>query len=311
MASSVVVDISPFIYDTFPTNGLVGFIAKRGSGKSVYCSYLASQLEFVQNGMVMVIAGSEKVRNDWGEYVHPLYIHPPSTQVLQKAIDDQNAIISKYAKSGKELPALLHKTIICDDTASLNAFMKSTQMRYIASNSRHLHMCVIVITQYAIQLSREFRSQLDLVVVMGRHTSRGIKSLYDDYCSSHYDIRTFKAVYSALTRNFGAMIIDARSGSEHILTFDKSPYPLPDDIKLGSPITWNFARQHYLDMHNLSSAGSSKLDDVIDDDEEQDEKEQESILQELAANRFVVHDNKGQILILKKSQYNQQKLKCD
>jgi len=301
MSRSEVVSVPRLNYTTFPKDTLIGVIAMRGSGKSCYSRLLLSRLKFVNDGIVRVMAGSSKVRGEWAQVVHKLYVAPPSIDGLDQFIKKQNSLVDKYEREGRDFPKELHTTLVLDDCAAHKAFMKSKQMEYLASNSRNLECTVIVIVQYIIQLTSEFRSQLNIVILLGNHNLRSKKYLHGEF-ASNIPYRTFEVVMHAMTRNRGVFIIDTRAHATDILTFDKSVWPPPENMRLGSDIMWNFSRNHFLNIDNIDPqfgpVASDALDDVIDEDDEMDEHGMNA-LRQLASNRVVFNDKKGQIIVMK------------
>jgi hypothetical protein len=313
--ATTVIDVPRFEPANFPKCGFVLALAKRGSGKSVYCAYMASKLPFVETGMAMSICGSEKVCQDWRNFIPKLYVHAASLEVLDMVIRNQNRLAKHFAEKSMPIPDALHMTLFIDDCASIPLIMKSKQLKYLASNSRHLNMCIILAAQYFVQVVREIRSQFDITMLLGKQTASNIKTVNDDYATC-VDLRTFRAVVISMLKDFGVLIIDSRSDAMDLLSFDKAPFPLPE-IKLGNPQQWEFSRQHFLDLDRVRDEHKRSLQVTENVDIEEDEdgfngdvtaKDEDNMLglglsndafHQLANNRIVVHDSKGKILILK------------
>lgn len=325
--ATTVIDVPRFEPVNFPKCGFVLVLAKRGSGKSVYCAYMASRLPFVATGMAMAICGSEKVCQDWRQFIPNLYVHAASIEVLDMVIQNQNKLAKYYATKSMPIPDELHVTLFIDDCASIPRIMKSKQLKYLASNSRHLNMCIIIAAQYFIQVVREIRSQFDITVLLGKQTARNIKTVNDDNATS-VDLRTFRAVVISMLKDFGVLLIDSRSDAVDLMCFDKAPFPLPD-IKLGGSHQWAFSRQHYLDLDRVrdkhrKAVEVAELDDdrtgCLNNVDGYDEKDDDDELglglsndafTHLTNNRIVVHDAKGKILILKSNKSRRRKQKKD
>jgi hypothetical protein len=309
MSRQQIVDIKPFAYDNFPPNGFVLILGKRGTGKSTWTKYICSKLDDCQQGIVIVMGGSGRVREAWSECVPPLYVVPPSIDYLERLRKEREKVIKKYASMGKKVPVHMHVTIIIDDVSADKNFMKSAILAWLASNGRHLELTVILLAQYVFQVPAEIRTQFDLVYVLSTSNRRAIQTLHSEYVG-HTDIRVFRPVLSAMTENKGALIIDNRSSTASISDtcfYGKiKPWPQPK-VTLGNPLLWKYSRVHYHSFEENSSSTrsrtrSSELGKLISNGKEEDEDDDDdhdtsAALEFLQTNRRIYSDRIGRIVV--------------
>lgn len=242
-----VVDIDRFDYSKLPPYGFIEVLGKRGTGKTTWTQYILQHTKSADTGLFSLIAGSETVRNAWSTLIHPMYIVGVDMAIshLERIRDNQNTLIRTKSKAEMEP---FHMTLVLDDVASNRKIMRSPILAYLASNSRHLHMTIIILVQYHCQVVKEIRNQFDLVFVLSTGDADIVKQLHKEYCAGT-TLETFRHVLGYVTEDFGMCVINNRLNSSnlsHICFYDRiSSYP-PDLIRLGSEEQWTFAENNYI-----------------------------------------------------------------
>ena len=290
-SSERVVDVKPIDFKIIPSTSYIIILGKRGTGKSTWARHLMNNMQVARGGMVVVMAGSERVKQSWGEHVPPLFVVDVSVDYLVNLIKQRNAIVRKY--EGKPFPPAQRMVLVMDDTSSNKAFMKSKPMLYLASNSRHLEMIVILLAQYLVQIVSEIRSQPDFVLTLNTSSLVAMRKLNEEFVASE-TLRIFRSVMTAVTSTpYSCFIIDNRVNAVKLddhCYYGKMPWPL-EDVRLGSPAAWDFSRKHYLP--NQGSV-ADKLKHLLEDDEDFDVDAHDLTVLE---NKHVMSDRLGRIVV--------------
>jgi len=247
------INVDSFDFNRLPQHGLFGILGKRGTGKTQIARYILQQLSSARTGMFAVIAGSKMVESSWRTVVHPLYIISGLSDgagYLGRIINQQNRNLCKYEARGEEIPASLGITIVLDDCASINSIMRSKELAYLAANGRHCHVTILILTQYYNQIITSVRCNIDIMFVLATANAKIISKLREEFASST-SMRLFKCIVSAVTDNFGCLVIDNRINAKthENLKSMRIPYPF-EEQRLGSQSMWHFAEAHYLNIND-------------------------------------------------------------
>ena len=291
-----VLDVKPIDFKTLPRDGFIMLLGKRGSGKTEWARFYIANILDAHDGMFILMAGSNKVRDSWKDLIHPLYHHEPSIQKLQDIRDRQNQQIEYYKSNNQPFPSKLHITIVLDDCGSIGSFMRSDILRWIASNGRHCEMRIILMLQYLHQCPAELRNQIDIVFALATANKRCINVLHSEYagCTS---ARVFRALLCAVTDNFGSLVIDNRINAMRIVDncfyARMESWPIVVTGQLGHPEMIEFANTHFLREKEVLP-----IDDRMEVEEDEEEKEFMDIVGIVRqSTRYM--DRQGQIVIRK------------
>lgn len=248
--STTTIDIKQYDFSTLPQTGFIEILGKRGTGKTTWTQYILTKSPSRDHGMFIVIGGSETVKESWSQFIHPLYVHDASVEYLERLRNQRNARIRHFQRLHREFPVTEHVTLVFDDIASNKKIMRSPIMGYLASNSRHLHMNIVILAQYHCQIPPEIRNQFDYAIILATSDAKTIARVHSEFCSI-IDLRSFRSVLSFATQKHGACVINNQSASMDIadvLSYGvMDTYPLVVQ-ELGSAQLWAFARERYIDV---------------------------------------------------------------
>jgi hypothetical protein len=314
-SSQTLIDIKPFDFGSIKPYSFLAFVAKRRSGKSTWATEFNRRMASSQWGTVVVLAGSENTKEYWksesGGNVHPLYVHDPCTEILEKVRDQQNRRITRAKVEKKPLDDRLHHvTIIMDDVGCNTHIMKSKILSYLASNGRQLHVTLMLMLQYFNQMPAELRVQLDYVVVLATSHRRNINKLYDEFASS-VEPRVFRSVLNAVTGDYGAMVIDNTKTDVHTISdncFYSKVLKFPVDCPpLGCRAVRDYAKEHYMDREKIVGAlkqharGGGGGGGEVEEEEGLSDVDSRLVMSEeelrLLDNKRVYSDSKGCIIV--------------
>ena len=243
------VDILAFDWSSLPRCGFFEILGKRGTGKTTWAQFALQHSPTRTTGNFIIMCGSEVAKTSWSKIVHPLFIYDVSETHLEGLRDTQNEAVKQHTKLQSPVPENRHITLILDDVASNKKLMRSQILAYLASNSRHLQMCIYVLAQYHCQIVTEVRNQFDMVFMLNTQDTKSITRIHSEYCSS-IDLRIFRHVLNHITKDFGMLVIDNQSAStctNEICFYAKmAEYP-PLLEPLGCRDGWDFGQAHHWD----------------------------------------------------------------
>ena len=84
MSNHETTEVHEFNIKDIPYNGFIQILGKRGTGKTSWAKHICANLEDNGEGIFIVMAGSEKVKESWAEMVPKLFIVDPNEAYLEK-----------------------------------------------------------------------------------------------------------------------------------------------------------------------------------------------------------------------------------
>lgn len=258
MVQQTSVDLTRFDFSTLPDTGFFEILGKRGTGKTTWTQYITQFSPHKDTGTFIVIVGSESVRRSWESLVAKAFVIDVDDGVnqLERIKRTQSKLQRDRDNQSDDNTSVLtpshpaeHLTLIMDDVASNNEIMRSNALRYLASNSRHLNMCIFILAQYHVQIPSEVRAQFDIVFMLTTADKRNIERIHAEYCSCT-DIRLFRAILTHATEDHGLLVIDNQTAHHDIVEMcahaSIDAYP-PILARVGAPEQWNFTNEYFID----------------------------------------------------------------
>lgn len=250
---------------------IVILVGRRGTGKS-FCLRDICWHFHKEINKILVMSGTEDCSPFFANFV-------PANCIRKKFMPDLAASVvnSQYIKC-KELyqaqarrdPRYANEDCrimwILDDCMYDEKWAKTELMRYIFTCGRHLKIFLIVTMQYPLGIPPPLRSNIDAVFLMNDRGAN-VQKIYDTYASGVFDnFNEFKMVFSQVTQDRHAMVIDQNSTSNRLqdLVFyykaqDHGPF------RMGSPEDWraseeeaNDAKRKYMNDVNEYQPGMNK-----------------------------------------------------
>ena len=301
MSQHETAEIHEFDIKSLPCNGFIQIIGKRGTGKTSWAKHICSNLEDSKNGIFIVMAGSEKVKESWSEYIPGLFVLDPSEMYLEKIKNIQNKNIKMFLSRKEEFPQDLHITLIMDDCSSNKAIIRSKIMAWFGSNGRHIELRVILLTQYLNQIIPELRCQFDVVVILATSNKKNVTKFHEEFVGCG-NLRTFHTILNIMTEDNGALIVDNRTNPSSLSSccfYGKiNPWPIPAK-RLGHPTTWEFNDKHFILQEEEEENITTKDNMDVEIDEEDDMGEISSRIELLGNEKRMYSDRHGSILVRK------------
>jgi len=194
---------------TIPNDKVCVFIGKRGTGKSTLVTDMLYNKRSIPCGLVM--SGTEEGNSHYSNYVPRLFIHNKySKESLEKLIKRQKKLLKKGIRKGIETFVLM------DDCMYDKKFLKDECMREIFLNGRHYKITFMLCMQYCMDLTPDFRTNIDYIFVLRENVIQNRERLYKNFFGIFPSLDIFNQVMTACTENYECLVLDNTSKSNKI-----------------------------------------------------------------------------------------------
>lgn len=226
-------------------------VGKRGSGKSKMLVDLMYHLPPVD--FVIGMAPTEETIETFRQFIPESCIyHQFNQSKLEQMIALQRELIRKKIKRSILL--------ILDDCLYEKSVLKSTAMREIFLNGRHLHIAMVICAQYVMDLSPDLRTNVDYIFSMRENIISNRAKLHKFFYGMFEKYEDFAKTMDATTANFGSMVLDNTSKSNEIeecVYWYRASIDLPE-FKLGRNIFWKLDKK-------CKRENNAETEDVMDE----------------------------------------------
>lgn len=236
-------------------------IAKRGSGKSWIVRELLYHYRDIPVGTI--ICPTDKMSKFYGIFFADLYIHYDySSELIQGILLRQDKMIEKYNEYlAKKRVVDPRAFIIMDDClADEKAWVNDKFIRELLMNGRHYKVMYILTMQAPLGIKPQLRNQFDYVFLLFTDKVAEQKKIYDHYAGMFPTFDAFRQVYSGITKDFGAMVINNRGNMDNFLekVYWYKARKLDDtDVTIGCK---QFNKAHELNFNKNWSKGGRLID---------------------------------------------------
>lgn len=212
-------------------------VGKRATGKTVLVTDLLYQKR--NTPLVVVVSGTESANAYFSQFVPDLFIYDTySPDILTNLIAMQKRKISR----GKPESAL----ILLDDCAFEKSLKSDKMIRWVLMNGRHVHITIIITTQYAMSLGPELRGQADFVFAFKDNVRANRQRLYEHFFGVFDNYAQFSKVFDACTQDFRCLTMNNISaGTRPTDSVFWYKADIRKNFRVGSPELWATHRRHY------------------------------------------------------------------
>lgn len=179
-------------------------VAKRKSGKSVLLKHLV-ECERNEFYKIWVICPTESVNGFYSDIVPKECIFDEYNEEWVESLI-QN--MTKYHQDKNKKPK--NVLLILDDCVSDVRLASSKSFSKIFTRGRHIHLGIIVTTQYLNLVPPTCRNNADMLFI-GQLNTQGIKLLSDEYKSGNVSQKEFEQIYYKNTSDFQFLVINNNS----------------------------------------------------------------------------------------------------
>ena len=217
---------------------LILLIGRRGTGKS---SLLEDILYHIAPAIDIALAMSpteESLGMFRNHLPEPWLFNGYSQAKVEELIEMQRGL----AKQQKQRSVLL----ALDDCMYDKAILRSTCMRNIHMNGRHLKITFVNAVQYLVDIDPALRTQVDYVVCLKENIFTNKQRLHRMFFGCFRAFEDFASVLDKVTENYGALVLDNTSPTaslEDCLFWYRASISLPS-YRVGKPIYWKLAQRY-------------------------------------------------------------------
>jgi len=242
---------------------IICIVAKRGSGKSWIVRSLLHHYRDIPVGTI--ICPTDKLHGFYKSFFPDLYVHYEYiSSTISEIIARQIKMIEKYKKY-LELGKIVdpRAMIIMDDClADAKAWANDTNIKELFLNGRHYKILYILTMQFALGIKPDLRDNIDYVFLLKQNKVTEQKKLWQHYAGIFPTFNAFRTVFSELTKDYGAMVINNREGDEFIDTIFYFKAKKIEKMKLGCR-QFNRAHEKNFDENWMKKENVFNIDTML------------------------------------------------
>lgn len=183
----------------------------------------------------------------------------PTDDTLEtfKKFMPMSSIFSKFCNSKLELLLSLQREtirrgktrsvlLVLDDCLYQKGVLKSTAIRDLFFNGRHLNVGLICAAQYMMDISPELRTNIDYLFCMRENTISNRQKLHKFFFGQFSKFDEFDRVMIACTQNYSALVMDSTVSSTKVddcIFWYRAVTDVPQ-FRLGKSTMWRLAEMH-------------------------------------------------------------------
>ena len=231
---------------------IIFLIGKRHTGKSSLMIELLSKMP--QPDFVMGFSPTDDTLDTFKTFMPASCVFSQfSNDKLERLLSLQRELIRR----GKKRSVLL----ILDDCLYQKGVLKSTAMRDLFFNGRHLNVGLICACQYLMDISPELRTNIDYLCSMRESTISNRQKLHKFFFGQFAKFDEFDRVMAACTQNYSSLIMDATVAStkpEDCIFWYRASLSVPP-FKMGRPEIWKLADKFMKSEEDIRKAQKLKF----------------------------------------------------
>jgi len=231
-------DMLPTWSPTDPVFGIIcdglcaAMIGHKGGGKSrVMTSLCPIWREFIDRAICYSSTDVKTGQFSENNLIHPVYVDDePSPEAVGNLMEERKGemnIWSQHKKRGKPY-RMRYMLAILDDAAHAGEVLatRSRDMMYLANNSRHLRLHMVIALQSTGLMNKQLRMSMDLIFIVREHNGEALGSIYDTVFKGNTPISpaVFRDIMdSVCIKGKRVLVWDCRHGAlfKYDLDFDK------------------------------------------------------------------------------------------
>jgi hypothetical protein len=215
-------------------------IGARNSGKTVTTVDVIEKHKDISQ--VIAVCGSIGSKKAFKGIVPPLFVYDQfHTSILARVTDAQE---EADEDENRQLEPIL---LLIDDCMYDDKIFKTTEMKRLFFNGRHVKIMTIITMQDPLGVPRPLRGNIDYVFIMNEDKKMNLKRLYENYAGVFDSEREFNKVLSKVTTNYRCLVIKNNVRSENLedkVFWYKSNFNIPP-FRIGSKKQWEISNKIY------------------------------------------------------------------
>ena len=228
---------------TLQPSSIVLILGKRGTGKSYLMRDLCYRMaQSRQYSYGLAMSPTEDVQESFSSFM-------PESLVYNDYVEEKVTALMKTQrkmwKAGKGKNAYL----LLDDCLYNKAILNSTVVKELFFNGRHRRILLMLIAQYAMQVSAELRSQVDYIFVLRENVLANRERIWKNFFGFFNNFSSFCETMDACTENYSALVYDGKASKtnsleECVFWYRAERQPT---FRLCDPGYWSLDRKFYVD----------------------------------------------------------------
>ena len=230
-------------------NPRIALISKSGGGKSFLIRDILYHMRDIPCGTV--IAPTCKMNKFYDPFLGGSYIHYEyKEEIIPKVMERQTKMLAKNERRIKQnkKPIDPRCFLVMDDCmSSKDKWLRDPCILSIFNEGRHYQITYLLSMQYCKGIPPELRSNFDYIFMLAEDIVENRKKLYQDYAGIFPDKNLFEKSFSAITNNYGCMVINNRIKNSNNLKDRVFWYKaeFKDNFQLGSERFIKFNKDNY------------------------------------------------------------------
>ena len=221
-------------------------VGKRGTGKTVILKDVLSHHPPVD--FCLAMSPTEETVEMFREFLPETCIFSEFNQhKLEQMLAVQRELIRKK----------INRTflLILDDCMYQKGVLKSTAMRDLVMNGRHLHITMIMVVQYLMDITPDVRANIDYVYALRENIISNRMKLFKFFFGMFPKYEEFDKVMNACTANYSCMIMDNTSKSTEVedTVFWYKADINPPPFRLGRECYWKMNKKCQLSAEDMEN----------------------------------------------------------
>lgn len=249
--SSNVYNFHQFDMSKIKPGSIILVLGARGTGKTTMILELMYHIRHYPMGLMMV--GTMDTADQYAKHFPSILIYEGwNPEAITKLMQDQEKRMMKLRRKGLDVTRIPHNFIILDDLLfDFKKVNNDPNMKRLFLNGRHFHTTIIIAAQYAMQITKENRAQVDYVFATYQKTQKYRDQIFEHFDVGFEDSVSFHAIMTYLTKEYRVMVLDTRSNLSPAI--EDSVYFVKAKLNriflMGCKALWRFQRKYYDPMH--------------------------------------------------------------
>ena len=228
--------IKKFVPTSMKEHRITFLIGKRHTGKSRLMLDILSRIP--NPDFVMGFSPTDDTLDTFKTFMpHSCIFSEFSHEKLERLLSLQRELIRR----GKKRSVLL----ILDDCLYQKGILRSTSMRDLFFNGRHLNVALICACQYLMDITPELRTNIDYLFSMRESTISNRQKMHKFFFGQFSKFDEFDRVMAACTQNYSALVMDATistTKSSECIFWYRAQLDVPS-FQLGRSVIWRMSER--------------------------------------------------------------------
>lgn len=222
---------------------IVLILGKRGTGKSFLMKnlcYHMSKQDTYSYGVAM--SPTEDVQESFSSFM-------PESLVFNDYTEEKVVALMKSQRRLWKAGRGSNVYLLLDDCLYNKSILNSTVIKELFFNGRHRRILLVLIAQYAMQVSAELRSQIDYVMVLRETIIANRERIWKNFFGFFSNFASFCETLDACTENYSCLVYDGKCSKSNNIEecvfwyrAEKTP-----EFRLCTPGYWALNKRYYVD----------------------------------------------------------------